>query len=45
MDADTRERLEALGYLGAGGPQGGPIAEALLEGGIRPRIACRTSAP
>jgi len=37
VDAETRERLEALGYLGAGGPQGGPIVEALQEGGTPPQ--------
>ena len=37
MDAETRERLEALGYLGAGGPQGGAIVEALLDGGTPPQ--------
>ena len=37
IDAETRERLEALGYLGAGGPRGGPIAEALLDGGTPPQ--------
>ena len=37
MDAETRERLEALGYLGAGGPQGGAIVEALQDGGTPPQ--------
>jgi tetratricopeptide (TPR) repeat protein len=37
VDAETRERLEALGYLAAGGPQGGPIVEVLQEGGTPPQ--------
>jgi tetratricopeptide (TPR) repeat protein len=37
MDAETRERLEALGYLGAGGVQGGAIVEALRDGGTPPQ--------
>lgn len=37
VDAETRERLEALGYLGAGGPQGGAIVEALHPGGTPPQ--------
>jgi arylsulfatase A-like enzyme len=37
VDAETRERLEALGYLGAGGAQAGTIVEALHEGGTPPQ--------